>query len=52
MNSEKKCLEPGDTIKCHDEEDFLSLHSELCREGYLIDFLYEKDGKEGLWLEI
>ena len=42
----------GDTIKCHDEEEILLLMRELESEGYSTDFLYEKDGAVGLWLEI
>ena len=42
----------GDTIKCHDEEEILYLMKELEKEGYETDFLFEKDGEKGLWLEI
>ena len=45
-------LKKGDTIKCHDAEELLYLMKELEKEGYGTDFLYTKDGKEGLWLEI
>ena len=45
-------LKKGDTIKCHDTEELLSLMKELENEGYGTDFLYTKDGEEGLWLEI
>ena len=45
-------LKKGDTIKCHDAEELLSLMKELENEGYGTDFLYTKDGEEGLWLEI
>lgn len=45
-------LNVGDIIKCHDEEDFLEYHAELSRGGYESEFVYERDGEEGLFLEI
>ena len=45
-------LKKGDTIKCHDEEEIIYLSTVLEKEGYTTDFLYEKDGEKGLWLEI
>lgn len=45
-------LKAGDTIKCADKEDLISTHNELALNGVFTDFLYEKDGKQGLWLEI
>lgn len=49
---ENKRLGIGDTIKCHDEEDCIQTMQELSKGGIDTDFLYEKDGKEGLWLEV
>ena len=45
-------LKKGDTIKCHDEKEIIYLMGVLEKEGYCTDFLYEKDGTKGLWLEI
>ena len=42
----------GDTIKCHDEDDMIRAMTELAREGIETDFVYEKDGKKGFWLEV
>ena len=45
-------LKVGDTIKCANKEDLLNTHNELALNGVFTDFLYEKDGKQGLWLEV
>lgn len=45
-------LKVGDTIKCANKEDLLTTHNELALNGVYTDFLYEKDGKEGLLLEV
>ena len=45
-------LKKGDTIKCHDKDDMISTMMALAKEGIETDFLYEKDGKKGLWLVI
>lgn len=47
-----RCLEVGDTIKCADKEDLLNTHNELALNGIYTDFMYEKDGESGLWLEV
>ena len=49
---ENKGLEIGDTIKCRDEEDCIQTMRELSKGGIETDFLYEKDGEKGLWLEV
>nr|DAR48708.1 MAG TPA: hypothetical protein [Bacteriophage sp.] len=43
-------LKSGDTIKCLDAEDMIKIMNELEKEN--TDFLYEKDGEKGYWLEI
>lgn len=43
-------LKVGDTIKCADKEDLLNTHNDLALNGVYTDFLYEKDGEQGLWL--
>lgn len=45
-------LKVGDTIKCHDKEDMVNLMTELAKVNITTDFMYEKDGQEGLWLVI
>lgn len=45
-------LKVGDTIKCHDKEDMVDLMTELAKENITTEFMYEKDGEEGLWLVI
>ena len=45
-------MKPGDTIKCTNKEVLLTTHNELTLNGVYTDFLYEKDGKKGLWLEV
>ena len=45
-------LSIGDTIKCADKEDCVNMMLELAKEGVKTDFLYEKDGKKGFWLEV
>ena len=45
-------LKVGDTIKCADAEDMISTMQELAKCDIETDFMYEKDGEEGLWLEV
>lgn len=45
-------LNVGDTIKCANAEDMVDTMQELANENIQTDFLYEKDGEKGLWLEI
>ena len=45
-------LQVGDTIKCSDPEEMVDYMYTLNREGIETDFMYEKDGERGLWLEI
>lgn len=42
----------GDTIKCSSSDEAVDLIGTLLREDYDADFLYEKDGEKGLWIEI
>ena len=50
--NEQLKLKIGDTIKCHDAEDMIFTSAELYETGIYTDFLYEKDGEKGLWLEV
>ncbi len=45
-------LRVGDTIRCHDKEEMVSLMTEPEKENITTDFMYEKDGVEGLWLAV
>lgn len=45
-------LKIGDTIKCFDAEEMIKIMNELEKENIHTDFLYEKDGEKGYWLEI
>jgi hypothetical protein len=45
-------LKVGDTIKCANKEDCVNTMTELAKCGVETDFLYEKDGKKGLWLVV
>ena len=42
----------GDTIKCATSKEMVDLMMLLAKEGIDTDFLYEKDGEHGLWLEV
>ena len=43
-------LEIGDTIQCGDKNATVQIMTRLAHAGVSTDFLYEKDGKKGLWL--
>lgn len=45
-------LKIGDTIKCSDADDMVDKMEELTKPGINTDFVYEKDEKEGFWLEV
>lgn len=45
-------LKVGDTIKCANADDMINTMTELAKEDIETDFMYEKDGKKGLWLEV
>ena len=45
-------LKVGDAIKCHDEDDLIDTMKDLAELGIETDFVYEKAGEKGLWLEI
>ena len=42
----------GLVIKCADIDDAVELMRELAEEGICTDFVFKKDGKEGIWLEV
>ena len=45
-------LKVGDAIKCRDEDDLIETMEDLAELGIETDFVYEKAGEKGLWLEI
>ena len=45
-------LKKGDTIQCADADDAINTMKELAKNGVQTDFLYEKDGVKGLWLQV
>ena len=45
-------LKVGDAIKCHDADDLIETMKDLAESGIETDFVYEKAGEKGLWLEI
>ena len=52
MEQRKVTLKVGDTIKCHDKDDCVNYMTELDKCGIETDFMYEKDGENGLWLVV
>ena len=48
----RRALQKGDTIKCHNADEMVELSTILSKEDIDNDFLYEKDGKKGFWIEI
>lgn len=42
----------GDTIKCKDSEEMVKVMHELTANGIETEFMFEKNGERGLWLEI
>lgn len=49
---EQKEFKAGDTIEGRDADDAIRMSKELLKAGIYTDFLYYKDGKRGLWLEV
>ena len=45
-------LSKGDFIKCHDAEEASYIADRLQQDGYDWDFVYERDGQKGIWIEI
>ena len=45
-------LKVGDAIKCHDKDEMVEVMQKLANEDIFTEFLYEKDGEQGLWLII
>lgn len=45
-------LKVGDMIKCYDKEELVDYMEGLMEMGIETEFVYEKDGVKGLWLEV
>ena len=45
-------LKVGDTVKCKDVDDMVDTMDILVSEHYDVEFVYEKDGEKGYWLEV
>lgn len=45
-------LKKGDFIECHDKDDLVDTFMELSKGDIETDFVYERDGKKGYWLEV
>lgn len=50
VKTPERTLKVGDIIKCHDKDDMINTSTSLAQEDIMTDFMYEKDGKQGLWL--
>lgn len=48
----KNNLKVGDLIKCQNKDDAVDCMYDLERCGYETDFVYEHNGKSGIWLVI
>jgi hypothetical protein len=47
-----KKLKIGDTIQFEDADDMIDTHTQLAVQGVETDFVYEKEGEKGYWLEV
>ena len=45
-------LKVGDTIKCANADDMINTMTELAKEDIETDFMYEKNGEQGFFLEV
>jgi len=45
-------MKKGDTIEFNDPEIMIDMMYNLNRDGIETDFLFEKDGRRGLWLVV
>lgn len=45
-------MKVGDTMECANAADMIETMYELNRAGIETDFLYERDGKKGLYLQV
>lgn len=48
----EKQFKVGDTIKCVDLHECVDMMMSLSMKGIQTDFVYEKNGIKGLWLEV
>jgi hypothetical protein len=55
LQGRDKCmnkLKPGDMIECVDKEDMVETMMQLAQEDVETEFVYERDGVKGYWLEV
>lgn len=45
-------MEVGEMIKCKGAEEAVDLMEALAMDGVMTDFVYEKGGEKGIWLEV
>jgi len=45
-------LQKGDFIECRDKDDMVETFVELQKCDIDTEFVYERNGKKGLWLEV
>jgi hypothetical protein len=45
-------LKKGDYIKCKDADEAADVADSLNMKGIEWDFVYQKDGQKGIWIEI
>ena len=45
-------LKRGDYIKCYSHAEMKEVLETLKKQGYKVDYCYEKDGKQGMWIVI
>lgn len=45
-------MKVGDIIKCRDEDDIADTMIELAKLGIETDFVFERNGQPGYWLEV
>lgn len=45
-------LKKGDFIKCKDKDDMVDTFMNLMKYDIETDFVYERNGQKGLWLEV
>ena len=48
----KRKLSVGDTNQCGDTDNVVKTMKDLAKKGVETDFLYDRDGVQGLWLEV
>lgn len=50
--TDRVAFEPGDMIRCRNAEDAAALGDIFCHREINWEFVYELDGKTGIWLKV